>query len=98
MRMTRNPVHVSQFSFQGLICDIFAIGFAIFWNMLYAKTDLLWVMGADTIISFFSAWDHETFSNMTFSCCSLFNVKHFKKYIIILENGLYDCSFIWHRV
>ena len=57
---TRNPVHVSQFSFQGLICDIFAIGFAIFWNMLYAKTDLLWVMGADTIISFFSAWDHET--------------------------------------
>ena len=61
MRMTRNPVHVSQFSFQGLICDIFAIGFAIFWNMLYAKTDLLWVMGADTIISFFSAWDHETF-------------------------------------
>ena len=49
------------------------------WNMLYAKTDLLWVMGADTIISFFSAWDHETLSNMTFSCCSLFNVKHFEK-------------------
>ena len=31
------------------------------WNMLCAKTDLLWVIGADTAISFFSAWAHETF-------------------------------------
>ena len=31
------------------------------WNMSCAKTDLLWVIGADTVISFFSAWAHETF-------------------------------------